>query len=244
MADRMREMEQMLQQEMQQMRMHNESLQEVARKLVSDREIAFKQMLEVQEQMEMEKIEQLRAAEQIRKILVDERDLVLGELEDLRKMVSAMAEAERNSSGLTVKMEEFLKRTIEEKKPEFINSVQPVDHQAEGARALIQHMVEAYGAPESWSSHHLRESFPDLPWTNDAVRPDTELTASAELSFVPSAPLPASDPASMALPLVSMDEVETDQGDEENAERVAAAAAASFSDGSMKRERRTKRAVG
>ncbi|OAE34006.1 hypothetical protein AXG93_3891s1190 [Marchantia polymorpha subsp. ruderalis] len=159
MTNRMRAIEEMLDQEVSLLKKQNEALETVALQLAAERDSALQEVedLKLSSLLYEEQREQMECLETVGVQLAQERDTALAEIEELKKVVASIREAASTASGLTTEQELFIEARVRALRSQFIDVDRGYDEQKDEVDRFIGHLVQEYGAPQEWTNAYIRQ---------------------------------------------------------------------------------------
>eukprot|EP00250_Pteridium_aquilinum_P013627 c21464_g1_i1 orf=184-1542(+) len=184
MSDRMRTVENTLQQELEPLKQGSQALETVALQLASERDFALKELSELKEELALAKLkeEEKTALESLASQLAGERDQANLEKERLEEILVKLPGTSAQKPGLSPEQEMFFKGRIDAVGVQFIDLLKPYDDQKEEVDKFVSHLVEEYGAPSEWTLDYLKRfleesaselrktsSSPSLPETGSPI---------------------------------------------------------------------------
>ncbi|KAH7432102.1 hypothetical protein KP509_07G008500 [Ceratopteris richardii] len=163
MSDRMRNVENSLQSELEPLKRSSQALETVALQLASERDSALKELSDLKEQVNLSKYneEEKAALESLALKLAAERDEANLENQRMKELLGKLSVAGKRDQGLSSEQEASLKERISASGMQFIDMSKPYEDQKEEVDKFVAHLVENYGAPAQWTEDYLKDILKD-----------------------------------------------------------------------------------
>lgn len=156
MTERMRSIEDLLEQEVNQLRQHNSALETISLQLANERDKALEQVRQLDEEV-ARSLQDKDAMEVVAAQLAEERDNALSETRELRHALTVLQGDEEapRSSGLTPERESYIKAQALASRSKFLVVGKNSGELELEVERFVQHLVQEYGAPREWAAEYV-----------------------------------------------------------------------------------------